>query len=136
MKTFSFFLLFTLSVLGGASAADTPVAEPKNQSFFTLEENNRNPFWPIGWKPAPKSQDNSPEHIGPEIPPGSFAVTSITLDAGAHFAIINGTAMSEGQQFGLRLGDQTYQLKVKAIEDGQVILLRRDQEIIVPLRRK
>ena len=44
--------------------------------------------------------------------------------------------MQEGQQFGLQLGNQTYQLTVKAIEDGRVILSRRDQEIIVPLRRK
>ena len=44
--------------------------------------------------------------------------------------------MQAGQQFGLQLGNQTYQLTVKAIEDGRVILLRRDEEIIVPLRRK
>ena len=45
--------------------------------------------------------------------------------------------MTEGQQFGLQLGTQTYQLTVKAIQDGQVVLMRRDQEeIIVPLRRK
>ena len=44
--------------------------------------------------------------------------------------------LQEGQVFGLQLGNQTYQLTVKAIEDGRVILARRDQEIIVPLRRK
>jgi hypothetical protein len=44
--------------------------------------------------------------------------------------------MMEGQQFGLQLGAQTYQITVKHIEDGRVILGRRDQEIIVPLRRK
>jgi hypothetical protein len=44
--------------------------------------------------------------------------------------------MSEGQQFGLQLGTQIYQVTVKRIEDGQVILGRRDEEIVVPLRRK
>ena len=44
--------------------------------------------------------------------------------------------MQAGQQFGLQLGTQTYQITVKAIEDGRVILMRRDQEISVPLRRK
>ena len=43
--------------------------------------------------------------------------------------------MTEGQVFGLQKGNQTYQITVKAIEDGQVILLRRDQEIAVPLHR-
>ena len=63
-------------------------------------------------------------------------LTSITVDHGTRFAIINGKAMQEGQVFGLQLGNQTYQLTVKAIEDGRVILARRDQEIMVPLRRK
>ena len=44
--------------------------------------------------------------------------------------------MTEGQVFGLQLGTQTYQITVKAIQDGQVILRRRDQEIAVPLRRR
>ena len=44
--------------------------------------------------------------------------------------------MQEGQQFGLQVGNQTYQITLKAIEDGRVILARRDQEIVVLLRRK
>ena len=84
------------------------------------------------------TQPNNPtaEHTGPDILPSAFVVTSITLDQGARFAIINGKPMQEGQVFGLQLGNQTYQLTVKAIEDGRVILARRDQEIVVPLRRK
>ena len=63
-------------------------------------------------------------------------VSSITVDQRGRFAIINGKIMQAGQQFGLQVGNQTYQITVKAIEDGQVILGRRDEEIIVPLRRK
>ena len=44
--------------------------------------------------------------------------------------------MQEGQQFGLQVGTQVYQVMVKRIEDGRVILGRRDEEIVVPLRRK
>ncbi len=136
MKTFLPFLLSTVATLAGVSAADTPAAiQPKTQSSFNLEDASRNPFWPIGWKPTSKVRDSS-EHTGPKILPGAFAVTSIMLDPGAHFAIINGKTMVEGQQFGLQLGNQTYQLTVKAIQDGQVVLMRRDQEIVVPLRRK
>ncbi|MEP6686447.1 MAG: hypothetical protein ABJB22_06685 [Verrucomicrobiota bacterium] len=136
MKTFSLVLLFMLAALVMAGAADSSVARAKTQSSFSLENNSRNPFWPIGWKPVAKITDNRAEHTGPDILPGTFAVTSITLDPGAHFAIINGKTMTEGQQFGLQLGTQTYQLTVKAIQDGRVVLMRRDQEIIVPLRRK
>jgi hypothetical protein len=129
--------LLTLSVLSLAClrAEDAPAIELKNKSAFTMDGSGRNPFWPIGWKPVARPQATT-EHTGPEILPNAFVVSSITLDQGARFAIINGKAMQEGQQFGLQLGNQTYQLTVKSIEDGRVILARRDQEIVVLLRRK
>lgn len=137
--------LFTVSILSlsalraedAPAAPEAPVAiELKNKSSFTMDGSGRNPFWPIGWKPVVRTQTTTTEHTGPDILPSAFVVSSITLDQGARFAIINGKVMAEGQQFGLQLGNQTYQLTVKAIEDGRVILARRDQEIIVPLRRK
>jgi hypothetical protein len=136
--------LFAILVLGSlalqyASAEEenaAPAIELKNKSTFAMDASGRNPFWPIGWKPVVRTQTTTTEHTGPDILPSAFVVSSITLDRGARFAIINGKVMEEGQQFGLQLGNQTYQLTVKAIQDGQVILARRDQEIIVPLRRK
>jgi hypothetical protein len=123
-----------------ATSAAAPAAlELKNKSSFTIAESGRNPFWPIGWKPAAKVANNAPtsEASGPAIDAGAFLVSSIVMDPRARFAIINGKAMSEGQVFGLQLGSATYQMTVKAIEDGRVILVRgRDQEIVVPLRRR
>ena len=147
MKTFFLFLLVVLFGAQVARSADETAAEEKqaapaasvsfvdekNKSTFTMEAHDRNPFWPIGWKPATKA---GPETAGPTIPPSAFLVSSITLGNSERFAIINGKAMQEGQQFGLQVGNQTYQITVKTIEDGQVILLRRDEEIPVPLRRK
>jgi hypothetical protein len=135
MKTFSAILILASLALSTArSAEETVTIELKNKSSFTMDGSGRNPFWPIGWKPVARAQTT--EHSGPDILPTAFVVSSITLDHGARFAIINGKVMEEGQQFGLQLGTQTYQLTVKSIQDGQVILARRDQEIIVPLRRK
>jgi hypothetical protein len=137
MKTILALLTFAALSLPGLRAQDAPPAiELKNKSSFTMDASGRNPFWPIGWKPVARLQNNPTEHSGPDILPTAFVVSSITMDQGARFAIINGKAMQEGQQFGLQLGNQTYQLTVKSIEDGRVILARRDQEIIVPLRRK
>ena len=127
-------ILASLALARAYSAEETVAIELKNKSSFTMDASGRNPFWPIGWKPVVRTQTT--EHTGPDILPSAFLVSSITLDQGAHFAIINGKVMQEGQQFGLQLGNQTYQLTVKSIEDGRVILSRRDQEIIVPLRRK
>jgi hypothetical protein len=144
MKTILVILTFSALTLPGLRAEDAPpapntptVIELKNKSSFTMDASGRSPFWPIGWKPVARVQNTTTtEHTGPDILPSAFVVSSITLDQGARFAIINGKAMQEGQVFGLQLGTQTYQLTVKSIEDGRVILARRDQEIIVPLRRK
>ena len=147
MKKFTCTILIGCTALRWASATEAP-ADPevarvemptitlKNKSSFSMQESGRNPFWPIGWKPMPKTSKNPNEHIGPEILPTSFLVSSIVLDPTAKFAIVNGKTMQEGQVFGLKMGTQTYQITVKSIQDGQVILLRRDQEIAVPLRRK
>ena len=106
----------------------------KNKSFFHVDAGSRIPFWPIGWKPTGKVASGGTDQG--EVPPGAFRVSSITLDGAARFAIINGKSMEEGQQFGLQVGTQVYQVTVKRIEDGRVILSRRDEEIVAPLRRK
>lgn len=134
MKTILALLVLSSLTLRTAWAEEAPVIDLKTKSSFAMDASGRNPFWPIGWRPVARVQTT--EHTGPDILPSAFVLSSITLDKGARFAIINGKPMQEGQQFGLQLGNQTYQLTVKAIEDGRVILARRDQEIIVPLRRK
>jgi hypothetical protein len=139
MKTILAILTLSALSLPCLRAEDASTAiELKNKSSFTMDASGRTPFWPIGWKPVARVQSNNDptEHTASDILPSAFVVSSITLDQGTHFAIINGKAMQEGQVFGLQLGNQTYQLTVKSIEDGRVILARRDQEIIVPLRRK
>ena len=134
MKRFWTISVLALFSLTYAQADEATAIQLKNKSSFTMEASGRNPFWPIGWKPAAKV--NPTQHTGPEIQASTFLVSSITFDNGGRFAIINGKAMQAGQQFGLQIGSQTYQITVKAIEDGRVILGRRDEEIIVPLRRK
>ena len=119
---------------GVALADETPPIELKHKSSFNFESGERNPFWPIGWKPAPKMAKN--EHAGPAIPSSAFVVSSIVLDPKGRYTIINGRIMGEGQQFGLQIGSTVHQIRVKAIEDGHVVLVRGEQEIVVALRRK
>ncbi|MBA2743174.1 MAG: hypothetical protein H0U43_02490 [Chthoniobacterales bacterium] len=125
-----------MKVDSGDSSSHAPVAEElMNKSSFSLDRDSRNPFWPIGWKPQVK-QTTANEQSGGDITPSAFLVSSIMTGEGNRFAIINGKPMQEGQVFGLQSGTQVYQITVKSIEDGQVILQRRDQELAVPLRRK
>ena len=130
-------VLISISILAGSVAlrADEPVTiTVKNKSSFAIDTGTRSPFWPISWKPTGKVASGGPDQG--QVPPGAFVVSTITLDGAARFAIINGKSMQEGQQFGLQVGTQVYQVMVKKIEDGRVILGRRDEEIVVPLRRK
>jgi hypothetical protein len=121
--------------LNAFSAEDRPApTELKNKSSFEVEGNGRNPFWPIGFKPMASMARAS--GAGSEIPLSTFLLTSITLDQGTHFAIINGKTIQEGQQFTMQVGSQSYVLKVKSIQDGQVVLSCQDREVLVPLRRK
>jgi hypothetical protein len=113
---------------------ETGAIAVKNKSSFNIDNGTRSPFWPIGWKPTGRVASGGTDQG--EVPSGAFLVSSITVDGSTRFAIINGKSMSEGQQFGLQLGTQIFQVTVKRIEDGQVILGRRDEEIVVPLRRK
>jgi hypothetical protein len=131
-------LLLSILIAAGIRcyADETPHLETKNKSSFKMEGNSRNPFWPIGWKPTAKLSEPGTDHSGPDIPATAFLLSSITLEDNARFAIINGKIMQEGQQFGLQVGTQTYQITLKSIQDGRVVLGRRDQEIVVPLRRK
>jgi hypothetical protein len=133
-----FSLLLTLILAAPALfGADEPARVAiKNKSSFNLDAGTRNPFSPIGWKPTGRVASGSGGASQGEVPPGAFVVSTITLDGATHFAIINGKSMGEGQQFGLQVGAQIYQVTVKRIEDGQVILTRNNEEIVVPLRRK
>ena len=120
--------------LKNKSAEEASPIALKNKSAFNIDAGIRSPFWPISWKPTGKVASGGTDQG--EVPAGAFVVSTITLDGAARFAIINGKSMAEGQQFGLQVGTQIYQVTVKKIEDGRVILGRRDEEIVVPLRRK
>src|SRR5438067_11899347 len=107
----AFVLLLTIVTLAAhANAAEAPKLETKNRSSFKMDSGSRSPFWPIGWKPVAKISRTETDQAGPDIPPAAFSVSSITLGAGGHFAIINGKIMAEGQQFGIQIGTQTYQI--------------------------
>ena len=132
MRRAAFFFIALVVIVRTAFAQEPAHLEIKNKSSFNVGE--RNPFWPIGWKPAKVATTDS-DH-GSDIPESAFMLSSITIEKGTRFAIINGKIIQEGQQFALQMGTSTYQLTLKAIEDGRVVLGRRDQEIVVTLKRK
>jgi hypothetical protein len=134
MKKLFLAACLTSLFFGAVHAAEKePTIELKKKSSFDAAD-GRDPFWPIGWKkPGPKSTAGE---AGPGIAPESFSLTSVTMGTGPHFAILNGKIMQEGQQFGLAVNKEIYQVTLRAIEDGRVILAYQGGEIVVSLRRK
>jgi hypothetical protein len=134
MKNLLLAFCLTNLLLGAARAEDAvPAIELKQKSNFDAAD-ARDPFWPIGWKrPSPKNPNAG---AGSDLSPNAFSLTSVTTGTGPHFAILNGKVIQEGQQFGLQLGTQVYQVTLRSIEDGRVVLIWQDSEIVVPLRRK
>ena len=128
------FCLATLLLSVARAGDDVPTIELKHKSTFDAAPNDRDPFWPIGWKkPGPKIAASG---AGPELTANVFSLTSVTMGVGQRFAILNGKVMQEGQEFGLQFGNQVYTVTLRSIEDGQVVLVYQDNEIVVPLRRK
>src|ERR1700757_4758689 len=103
VKTYASISILIFIGLSQLPAAEPPVIQATNKSSFDLEPGSRNPFWPINFKPTGQlTAEPSAEHDGGvDIPVSAFTVSSITMDRGARFAIINGRVMEEGQQFGL-----------------------------------
>jgi hypothetical protein len=134
MKCSLLIAIFALGAAGTVFGGETPRLDVKNKSSFAMQGNTRNPFWPIGWKPVLK--EPLPNETDAAIPASAFLLTSIAMQSGGRFAIINGKIMQEGQEFGLKLGNQIYRVTLAMIQDGRVILTQRGQQIVVPLTRK
>ncbi len=135
MKTFLIALCLTsLLITARAEEGKAPaVITLKHKSGFDATD-VRNPFWPIGWK-KPVAAKSSDAEAAPALTPDAFTLTSLATGSGSRFAILNGKVMQEGQVFGLQFGSQVYQVTVKAIQDGQVILSYEGGDVVVLLRR-
>ncbi|HEY2800252.1 MAG TPA: hypothetical protein VGI85_06640 [Chthoniobacterales bacterium] len=133
------FCLTTLLLAFDARAAEPGAATNPSAASLTLKHKStfnatdtRNPFWPIGWK---KPTAHGEGDDAPALLPSQFALTSVTTDGTSHFAILNGKVVQQGQQFGLQMGTQIYQVTVQAVGDGRVILSYEGGQVVVPLRR-
>lgn len=124
--------------------AKPPAYVLKNKSSFSsVSDEQRAPFWPIGWvkrKPqmltsAPVQAVEAPKVVLDEK---NFKVTSILL-GNPSLAIINGRTYSEGEFLRTpKVAAGTppaARVRVYRINDGQVVLQNQEQLINVALTR-
>ena len=154
-------LLAMLPALAGAEAPAVnakPEIQPyvlKNRSsFHAMSEEQRAPFWPIGWSrrnPVSFVSAAAPrvEAPKPKFDASSVKLTSILL-GNPSLAIINGRSYSEGDY--LRqprlaadkpvarggpavIGAAAPRVRVYRINDGSIVLQNQDQLVMIALRR-
>ena len=131
--------------------AKVPAYTLKNKSAFAAPtEDQRAPFWPIGWtkrKPMQAATTAAPTRVA-EVPkvsldPRNFKVTSI-LVGNPSLAIINGRTYSEGEFLrvpraalpaGATSAAPVPRVRVYRINDGSVALQNQDQVLTVALQR-
>src|SRR5437660_12197876 len=116
MKKLLYLCLMTCSSI--VLADETAPIELKHKSSFNVEANERNPFWPIGWKPAPKITKTGAEHAGPAIPPSPFSSSPFRPDPRQHYGILNARRLAEGRNFARHWGLRINKFTVKVTPTG------------------
>lgn len=103
----------------GAAAAANPSAKEyvlARKSSFEPATSSRNPFWPIGWTPAPVVASEAIV----DVQATEFKVTSTSIDYPA-LAVINGRTYGIGEQVPVAAHPGQF-VTVKQVLDGAVVL--------------
>lgn len=112
--------------------------KPLHRSLFAAVELERNPFWPVGWKPtAAPSTPTAPatETLEVVIHPEDYALTAILLGR-PPMAVINNREYAEGDFILIMPGGQKSKVQLEQVLDGKVILRYMNKEYTVILQRK
>lgn len=136
-----------------APASTTATVKPyqlqRKSAFTATGEDQRAPFWPIGWvkpKAGPVAKADVPAGPRVTLDEASFKVSSILLGSPS-LAIINGRTYSEGEflrQPRATGGAATVatsaipagaRIRVYRIDDGGVVLQHQEQLLNVALKR-
>lgn len=130
-------------------AADPAAAEPKpepyvlkNKSSFSLTDDMRPPFWPIGMKgkiaPVARTVATVPKNVykEPVLKADYFTVTSILLGGKPPIATMNGHSYTQGEVVPVVFEGHRINLVMRQVVDGGVQLAQGENVFWVPLRRQ
>jgi hypothetical protein len=146
-------VLLGAGAIHGEGTAPAAPAQPyqlqRKSAFTATTENQRAPFWPIGWvkpKPGSAAVTNVADIPKVTLDEAAFKVTSILLGSPS-LAIINGRTYSEGEFIrppraaggSATVATSTLpgnvRVRVYRIDDGGVVLQYLDQLLTVTIKR-
>jgi hypothetical protein len=108
----------------------------KHRSSFTLQDAERNPFWPVGWVKTVATATSTNENVqAAELRPEDFEVTAVLLGTPA-LAVVNGREYAEGDFITLRGSGQKTKVQIAQVMDGQVVLRYMGKDYPIILHRK
>lgn len=109
-----------------------------HKSVYGVAEGERNPFWPIGFKPSAPTPDAPQAPVAealPEVRPEMFVVTTISMEQSTPLAVINGRTHGIGDRLPVDASGREF-VVVRRIVDGAVFFDFHGQTIkSVPGRR-
>jgi len=107
----------------------------KHRSTFTVQDTERNPFWPVGWvKTAAPTAVSETVQVA-EIRPEDFELTAILLGTPA-LAVINGREYSEGDFIVLKGAGPAAKVQIVQVMDGRITLRYMGKDYSILLHRK
>jgi hypothetical protein len=137
--------ILPLAVLAGEDKAPVAPYVLKNRSTFSaVSDEQRAPFWPIGWlKRKPMSVTSAEPLRTMEQPKAQFDASNIKLTSillgTPSLAIINGRSYSEGdflrQPKAAVVAGTAPRVRVYRINDGSVVLQNQTELITVAIQR-
>jgi len=134
-------LAFLLAFSGArAFAAEAPRAEPaapaaeptapaEAVSAVSESESLRDPFWPVGWKPAPVvAEPDRPQVVRPvrviawDEAAKKLKLSGISKSAGVYLAVLQGIGVVEkGDVISIEHGELTYRWIVRSITSKGIV---------------
>jgi hypothetical protein len=109
--------------------------ELKRRSSVSMRDDVRSPFWPVGWTKADRTVPGKVEKPVFELRAEYFRLTSI-LTGKRSLAMINGKSFEEGERMVVVAPEGRFNVLVRRVGDGRVVLGLDKQEVIVPLQRQ
>ena len=119
---FSFFLLLAAARVASAEAEASKEYLLTHKSAYAAADDERNPFWPIGFKPtaaAPEGPQAPAAEAVPDVRPEMFVITTISMERDAPLAVINGRTHAIGDKLPVDANGKEFVI-VRKIMDGAV----------------
>jgi hypothetical protein len=135
-------LLILALLASAATRAEIPEPPPAAvpavaaQEDETPSEPPRDPFWPIGYKLAPKEAPRAEKPVSTEDEwqraRSKLRIGAVTKTGNRHLVLINGNTCQEGDVLAVELDGRIYRFQIKIVRMDRVEIRKLDVRVKPP----